>query len=62
MTRPRMSGVFIGGSGRLMSSKAIVSFMPGLSSESSGSIPRGLSSAAQIAASTSIRPFSGGGG
>ena len=57
-----MSGVFIGGSGRLMSSNAIVSFMPGLSSESSGSMPSGESSAAQIAASTSIRPFSGGGG
>ena len=57
-----MSGVFIGGSGRLMSSNAIVSFMPARSSESSGSIPSGESSAAEIAASTSIRPFSGGGG
>src|SRR3954452_21134217 len=57
-----MSGTFIGGSGRLRSSKAIVSFMPGLKSESSGSMPSGESSAAAIAASMSIRPFSGGGG
>ena len=37
-------------------------FMPGRSSESNGSMPSGESSAAEIAASTSIRPFSGGGG
>jgi hypothetical protein len=57
-----MSGSFIGGSGRLMSSKAIVSRIPGRSRESSGSMPSGLSSAAEIAASRSTRPFSGGGG
>src|SRR3954464_3394603 len=57
-----MSGTFIGGSGRLTSSKAMLSFIPGLRSGCGGSIPSGESSAAAIAASTSIRPFSGGGG
>ncbi len=38
MTRWRMSGRFIGGSGSEMSSKAMVSFMPGRSSAGSGSL------------------------
>ena len=36
MTRWRLSGRCIGGSGREMSSKAMVSFMPGDSSSGSG--------------------------
>ena len=41
----RMSGVAIGGSGRLMSSTAIVTFIPGSSCANSGSQPSGWFSA-----------------
>ena len=53
MMRWRMSGLRIGGSGIEMSSNAMVSRMPGVSSSGSGSSPSGLSSACRIAASTS---------
>jgi hypothetical protein len=57
-----MSGVRIGGSGSEMSSKAIVSRIPGRSSASERVHPERASSASAIAGSTSARPFSGGGG
>ena len=53
MTRWRMSGRRIGGSGSEMSSNAIVSFMPGSSSAGSGSLSSGLSSAWRMAPSMS---------
>ena len=60
MTRWRMSGRFIGGSGSEMSSKAMVSFMPGRSSAGSGSLsPCGLSSASWMAPSMSSSGSSG---
>ncbi len=52
MTRCRTSGVCIGGSGSEMSSKAMVSRMPGRSSSGSGSMPTGSVSACAMAAST----------
>ncbi len=61
MTRWRTSGRRIGGSGRLMSSKAIVSFMPGNSSVGSGSWSIGLSRASRIAPSMSSIAASGSG-
>ncbi len=46
ITRWRMSGRFIGGRGREMSSNAMVSFMPGRSRARSGSLsPIGLARA-----------------
>ena len=63
MTRWRMSGRFIGGSGSEMSSNAIVSFMPGRSSAGSGSLsPSGLSSASRMAPSRSSSGSSGSAG
>jgi hypothetical protein len=53
MIRPRMSGAFIVGSGIDRSSKAMVSFIPALSSAGSGSESSGLSNACWIASSTS---------
>ena len=53
MTRWRMSGFFIGGSGSEMSSKAMVSRIPACSSSGSGSVSIGFSSAFWIAPSTS---------
>ena len=53
MIRWRRSGRRIFGSGRLTSSNAIVSFMPGNSSVGSGSMSIGLSSALRIAPSMS---------
>jgi hypothetical protein len=41
MMRSRTSGSFMGGSGSEMSSTTIVTFMPGVSSACSGSIPSG---------------------
>ena len=50
MTRWRMSGRFIGGSGSEMSSKAMVSFMPGVSRAVRGSLsPIGFTSASRMA-------------
>ena len=62
ITRWRMSGRRIFGSGRLMSSNAIVSLMPGNSSVGSGSWSIGLSSAWRIAPSMSSSGLSGSGG
>ena len=62
MTRWRMSGRRIGGSGSEMSSKAIVSFMPGNSRAGSGSLSIGCSRAWRMAASMSLRAASGSGG
>ena len=62
MIRWRMSGAFIGGSGSEMSSKAIVSRIPGNSLVGSGSASTGLSSASRIAASTSSIAGSDSGG
>ena len=62
-TRWRLSGRFIGGSGSDTSSKAIVSFMPGKSSDGSGWLsPTGLSRASRMAASGSGRPATGSAG
>ena len=58
----RTSGGCIGGSGSEMSSIAIVSFMPGVRSSASGSLPCGFASACRIAARTSrIRGSASGG-
>jgi hypothetical protein len=60
MTRWRTSGLRIGGRGSEMSSKQIVSFMPGFSSARSGGLsPSGLSSASLMAPSTSSSGASG---
>jgi hypothetical protein len=53
MTRWRMSGRRIGGSGRLTSSKAMVSFMPGRSSAGRGALSTGWSRAWRMASSGS---------
>ncbi len=62
MTRCLTSGVRIGGSGSEMSSKTIVSRIPGRSSSGSGSMPAGLSSARWMAASSCLMPGSESGG
>jgi hypothetical protein len=60
MTRWRMSGRRIGGSGSETSSKQMVSFMPGRSRARSGSLsPSGWSSAWRMAPSGSSRASSG---
>jgi len=58
----RRSGVFICGRGRDISSKAMVTFIPGLSSWDNESRPKGFSSAWSIAPSTSLIEGSAGGG
>ena len=62
MIRWRMSGRRIGGSGSEMSSKAMVSFMPGNSRAGSGSESIGSSSARRISPSGSSSPASGSAG
>ncbi len=62
MMRCRMSGFTIGGSGSEMSSKAIVSRIPGNSSSGSGSDSSGCSSAFWIVSSTSRTAGSDSGG
>ena len=61
MTRWRTSGRRIFGSGRLTSSKAIVSFIPGNSRARNGSASIGLSRAWRIAAEMSSIAGSGSG-
>jgi hypothetical protein len=61
MIRWRRSGRRIFGSGRLTSSNAIVSFMPGNSSVGSGSMSIGFSSAVRIAPSMSSMASCGSG-
>ncbi|CAB4816149.1 unannotated protein [freshwater metagenome] len=61
MTRWRMSGRRILGSGSEMSSNAIVSFMPENIRALSGSLSIGLARAWRIAASTSLIAGSGSG-
>jgi hypothetical protein len=63
MTRCRMSGARIGGRGSEMSSKAMVSFMPGRSRAASGSLsPMGLARAWAMAPSGSASGSSGSAG
>jgi hypothetical protein len=63
MMRWRMSGLRIGGSGSEMSSKAMVSFMPGFISADNGSeSPRGASRASRMARSGSTSPSRGSAG
>ena len=62
MTRWRMSGRRIGGSGSEMSSKAMVSFIPGVRRAGSGSLSSGSSSAWRMAESTSSMGSSGSAG
>ncbi len=62
MMRWRMSGVRIDGSGSDRSSKAMVSFMSGVSRLGSGSSSIGLSSASLMAASGSASPGNGSAG
>jgi hypothetical protein len=63
MTRWRTSGLRIGGRGRLMSSKAMVSFMPGVSrARKGGESPSGLSRAWRMAPSGSSRASRGSAG
>ena len=63
MIRWRMSGRRMGGSGSEMSSKAMVSFMPGVSRAGRGSLsPNGFSRACRIASSGSFSPSSGSAG
>ena len=61
MTRWRTSGRRIFGSGRLMSSKAIVSFIPGNSNVGNGSWSNGWSRAWRMAPSMSSIAGSGSG-
>lgn len=62
ITRWRISGRRIFGSGRLTSSKAIVSFIPGNSSAGSGSLSIGFNSAWRIAPSMSSKAGNGSAG